>query len=33
VIRPIRVNVAKVSCVMEAMLYGPGLESSSETVT
>jgi hypothetical protein len=27
VIRPIRADVAKVSCVMEAMLYGPGVES------
>jgi hypothetical protein len=32
VIREIRVDVMKVSCVMEAMLYSPGLESSSETV-
>jgi hypothetical protein len=33
VIRAICVDVAKVSCVMEAMLYSPGVESSSETVT
>jgi hypothetical protein len=33
VIRAIRADVAKVSCVVEAMLYGPGVESSSETVT
>jgi hypothetical protein len=33
VIPTIRDDVAKVSCVMEAMLYGPGVESSSETVT
>jgi hypothetical protein len=33
VIRAIRADVAKVSCVMEAMLYSPGVESSSETVT
>jgi hypothetical protein len=32
-IRAIRADVAKVSSVMEAMLYGPGVESSSETVT
>jgi hypothetical protein len=32
-IREIRADVAKVSCVMEAMLYDPGVESSSETVT
>jgi hypothetical protein len=32
-IRVICVDVAKVSCVMEAMLYGPRVESSSETVT
>ena len=24
--------MAKVSCVMEVMLYGPGVESSSETI-
>ena len=33
VIRAIRADVAKVSCVMVVMLYGPGVESSSETVT
>jgi hypothetical protein len=33
VIRATRVNVEKVSCVMETMLYGPGVESSSKTVT
>jgi hypothetical protein len=33
VIRAIRADVAKVSCVMEATIYGPGVESSSETVT
>jgi hypothetical protein len=33
VMRTIRADVAKVSCVMEAMLYSPGVESSSETVT
>jgi hypothetical protein len=33
VIRAIRADVANVSCVMEAMLYDPGVESSSETVT
>jgi hypothetical protein len=33
VIRVIRADVAKVSCVMEAMLYDLGVESSSETVT
>ena len=32
-IRAIRADVVKVSCVMEAMLYGPRVESSSETVT
>jgi hypothetical protein len=32
VIRAIHADVAKVSCVMEAMLYGPGVESSSDTV-
>jgi hypothetical protein len=32
-IRAIRADVAKVSCVMEAMLYDPGVESSSETIT
>jgi hypothetical protein len=33
VIRAIHADVAKVSCVMEAMLYSPGVESSFETVT
>jgi hypothetical protein len=33
VIRAIPVDVAKVSCVIEAMLYSPGVQSSSETVT
>jgi hypothetical protein len=33
VIRAIRADVAKVSSLMEAMLYGPEVESSSETVT
>jgi hypothetical protein len=33
VIRVIRVDVMKVSCVMESMLYGLGVESSSKTVT
>jgi hypothetical protein len=33
VIRAIRADVEKVYCVMEAMLYGPGVESSSEIVT
>jgi hypothetical protein len=33
VIRAIHANVANVTCVMEAILYGPGVESSSETVT
>jgi hypothetical protein len=33
VIRAIRADVAKVSCVMEAMLYDPGVESTFETVT
>jgi hypothetical protein len=33
VIRAIRADVAKVSCVTEAMLYGLGVESSSETIT
>jgi hypothetical protein len=33
VIRVTRADVAKVSCVMEAILYGLGVESSSETVT
>jgi hypothetical protein len=33
VIRAIRANVAKVSCVIEAMLYGLGVESSSKIVT
>jgi hypothetical protein len=32
VIQAIRANVVKVSCVMEAMLYGPRVESSSEIV-
>jgi hypothetical protein len=29
----IDIHQQQVSCVMEAMLYGPGVESSSETVT
>jgi hypothetical protein len=33
VIRAIRADVAKVSSLMEAMLYGPEVESSSETIT
>jgi hypothetical protein len=33
VIQAIRADVAKVSCVMGEMLYGPGVKSSSETVT
>jgi hypothetical protein len=33
VIRVIHADVAKLSCVMEEMLCGPGVESSSETVT
>jgi hypothetical protein len=33
VIRAIRADVAKVSCVMEAILYDPEVESSPETVT
>jgi hypothetical protein len=33
VIQAIRANVVKVSCVVEAMLYDPGVESNFETVT
>jgi hypothetical protein len=33
VIRAIRADVAKVTCVTEVMLYGPRVESSPETVT
>jgi hypothetical protein len=33
VIREIRANVVKVCCVMEAMLYSLGVESSSRTFT
>jgi hypothetical protein len=33
VIWAIRADVAKVSCVMEAMLYSLGVESNSETIT
>jgi hypothetical protein len=33
VIRALRADVAIVSCVMEEMLYSPGVESSSETIT
>jgi hypothetical protein len=29
----IRADVEKVSCAMEAMLYGPAVESSFETIT
>jgi hypothetical protein len=33
VIRAIRADVAEVSYATEAMLYSPGVESSSETIT
>jgi hypothetical protein len=33
VIQAILADVVKLSCVIEAMLYGLGVESSSETIT